>query len=145
MIDGTPECRKARRFAALRARRTGGQVTLLYPLEPPQFQQWGGVQDILAAEAEDAARAALAIEAAAVKELLGTSPHTRIRQGTPTQAVQAELAADPSIRALVLAADSGGNPGPLVNFFSSGKAGDLQCVVIIVPGTLADERIDQLT
>jgi nucleotide-binding universal stress UspA family protein len=145
VIDGTPESSKALRFAALRAAHTGATVKLLHILEPTQFQQWGGVQEALEAEAEDEARAALASEAAVVEEILGQPPLLRIRKGHASDEVLAELTEDRSVRALVLAAAAKGRPGPLISFFSSEKAGALPCLVMIVPGGIDDADLDRLT
>src|SRR6266581_1527619 len=46
IIDQTPECRVALRFAARRAQHTGGIVTLLYVVPPADFQQWAGVERV---------------------------------------------------------------------------------------------------
>ena len=42
VIDKTPECTVALRFATRRAQHTGGRVTLLCAATPADFQQWRG-------------------------------------------------------------------------------------------------------
>ena len=44
VVDKTPECRVALRFATRRAQHTTGRVTLLAIASPPDFQQWRGVE-----------------------------------------------------------------------------------------------------
>ena len=51
IVDTTPECRAALRFATRRAQHTGGRVTLMCPAQPPDFQQWRGVEEIMRDEA----------------------------------------------------------------------------------------------
>ena len=46
VVDESPEMQKALRYACRRAKRTGGRVALLYVMEPPEGQQWGGVVDL---------------------------------------------------------------------------------------------------
>ncbi len=47
VVDESPEMRKALRYACRRAKRTGGRVALLYVMDPPEGQQWGGVVDLI--------------------------------------------------------------------------------------------------
>ena len=47
VVDQTPECAVALRFASRRAQHTGGIVTLLYIVAPADFQQWAGVERLM--------------------------------------------------------------------------------------------------
>lgn len=145
VLDGTDEARKALRFAAHRALHTGGHVKLMHVLERVQFQQWSGVQEALEAEAEDEARATLAVDAAEVEAILGMAPALRIRRGDPLAEILAELNEDRSIRALVLGAAAKGRPGPLIAHFAGEQAGHLPCIVMIIPGGISDEELERLT
>ena len=49
------------------------------------------------------------------------------------------------IAALVLGAAASGNPGPLVAHFTGVEAGKLRCPVMIIPGSLSSEAIDELS
>ena len=144
VVDETPESRVAMRFAALRAAHVGGRVTLLHAMPAPEFMAWGGVQDLIAAEATAKADALLAATADELFVLTGERPGMIVREGEPTAAVLEIVAADASIRALVLGAAPGGAPGPLVSFFAGERAGALSCLVIIVPGSLNDARLAEL-
>ncbi|MGQ5701638.1 universal stress protein [Sandaracinobacteroides sp. A072] len=145
VIDDTPECAKAVRFAALRAQRTGARVELLHVLKPTQFQQWGGVQDAMDAEAEELARTLLRERADEVESMTGQRPSCRLVKGKGPDAVLEVVQNDRSIRALVLAAAAKGRPGPLVSFFAGEQAGSLPCMVMIVPGGISDADLDRLT
>jgi nucleotide-binding universal stress UspA family protein len=145
VVDNTPECAKALRFAALRAQHTGARVELLHVLKPAQFLQWGGVQKDMEDEAEENARATLEGKAAEVEALTGSRPATRLVKGRGPDAILAVLLADRAIRALVLAAAARGKPGPLVDFFAGERAGSLPCMVMIVPGGISDSELDRLT
>jgi nucleotide-binding universal stress UspA family protein len=145
VIDNTEECAKAVRFAALRAQHTGARVALLHVLKPAQFLQWGGVQQDMEAEAEEQGQALLAARAAEVEAMTGLVPETRLVRGRATEAVLKVVTSDRSIRALVLAAAAKGRPGPLVDFFAGEAAGSLPCMVMIVPGGMADSDLDRLT
>ena len=53
VIDESPECARAAVYAAKRAARTGGGLTMLYVIEPGDFQHWLGVEDIRRAAEEE--------------------------------------------------------------------------------------------
>src|SRR5262245_48752508 len=46
VVDETPECESALAFAASRAQRTGGQLALLYVIEPDVDFQWLAVEEV---------------------------------------------------------------------------------------------------
>jgi nucleotide-binding universal stress UspA family protein len=144
VVDETPECGKALRLAARRAQRTGGSVALLHVIRPAQFVQWGRVQQAIEAEAEEAAQQLVETAASEVEALLGQRPAVAIRRGKPAEQVLQYLGEEPGIRALVLAAAATGRPGPLVDFFAGERAGSLPCLVIVVPGSMADDALDRL-
>lgn len=145
VVDGSEESERALRYAVRRAEAIGGQITLLYIIAPAEFVQWGGVQDMIAAEAQEAAESALSRAADHVRKLSGIMPSLVIRKGKLTEEISAVLEEDDDLSALVLGAASKGAPGPLVSHFTGERAGGLPVVIIIVPGSLGDEAIDQLT
>jgi nucleotide-binding universal stress UspA family protein len=55
VIDDTPECSRAVLYAARRAERTDGALVMLYVIVPGEFQHWIGVENIMRAEAMEAA------------------------------------------------------------------------------------------
>jgi len=144
VVDETAESRVAMRFAALRATHVGARVTLLHTMPVTEFMEWGGVQELIAAEAKAAAEALLVSVADELFALSGQRPGVIVREGEATATVLAVIAADPSIRALVLGAAVGTVPGPLVSFFAGERAGTLPCLIIIVPGGLDDARLAEL-
>jgi len=142
VIDKTPECKVALRYAARRAQHTGGRVSLLAVAAPPDFQQWRGVEEIMEDEAHAEAEALLHNAAKTVNELAGVLPELIILQGRTTECVGLLLKEDKDISILVLAAGAGKEgPGPLVTMF----AGGIQAIpVTIVPGTLDEAAIDAI-
>jgi nucleotide-binding universal stress UspA family protein len=145
VVDDTPESRVAIRFAALRAAHIDGRVILLHTMRATEFMQWGGVQKLIEAESRAKAEALLAAVADDLFVLSGQRPGMIVREGEVTAAILDIVAADPSIRAIVLGAATGGAPGPLVSFFTGERAGALPCLVMIVPGGLDDARLAELT
>jgi universal stress protein family protein len=135
VVDQTPECRLALRFAARRAQHTGGIVTLLYVVPPADFQQWAGVERRMREEAHEEAERHLHESSKFVNEILGATPELVIREGRPAD----------EISILILAAGtSKEGPGPLVSLIAGPAAGAYPIPVTVVPGSLTDEMIDSL-
>lgn len=143
VVDDTDESALAMRYAAQRAKATSGNVILLYIIPKPEFLLSGGLQDMIAAEAQEAAEALLSRKADEVFALCELRPALVIREGQAIEEIGA-LLTENAIHALVLGAAAKGAPGPLVSHFSGERAGNLPCVVVIVPGGLAPEAIDRL-
>ncbi len=145
VVDDSPECRNALRFAARRAAKTGGGVVMLYVIRPEEFQHWIGVGEVMRAEAREAAEARLTQLAGEVKALSGVLPEFVIREGVARDEVLAQIREDPEIGVLVLGAGaSGEGPGPLVSALAGRLAGTMTVPVTVVPGSLSMERIDSI-
>jgi len=142
VVDKTPECRVAVRFAARRAQHTGGRVTLLCVAQPADFQQWRGVEEIMKDEARQEAEGLIYGAAKTVNELAGIVPELVIGEGRPADALLELVKSDPDISILVLASGTAKEgPGPLVSLF----AGGVQSIpVTIVPGNFSDAKVDAL-
>ncbi len=143
VVDDTPECRLALRFAAGRAAHSlGGSVVLLHVIRPPEFIQWGGVQDVMEQEAQLRAEELLAALALETEAYSGQRPDIRIQKGKTADVVLKLLREEQGIFGLVLGASATGAPGPLIDFFSGDAAGSLPCPLVIVPGGLTYEQVD---
>ena len=146
VVDHSPECHVALRFAARRAQHTGGLVTLLYVISPSDFQQWAGVERMMRQEARDEAEQFLQQAAIHVNEITGTMPELVIREGRPADEIRALLRDDKAISILILASGvSSEGPGPLVSLIAGPSAGGYPIPVTVVPGSLTDEQVDALT
>ena len=83
--------------------------------------------------------------AGTLMEESGIRPIITVKSGEPVAVVRAILADDASIAALVLGAAAAGPPGPLVAHFTGVEAGKMRCPVMIIPGSLSREAIDELS
>ena len=145
VIDDSPEARVALRFAARRAIKTNGQVEVLAIVEPQDFVQWGGVQ---AAIEEEQKLRIEGVVSGAVGEIMdesGLKPSIVIRSGEPIKVVREFIGERLEVAALVLGAAPAGSPGPLVAHFTGADSGKLPCPVMIIPGSLSEERPEQLS
>lgn len=145
VVDETPESKVAMRYAARRAEHTGGVVSLVHILAPPDTQHWAGVEELMREEAQADAEATLYEAAKYVYDLTSTQSEVVIVEGKKKDALLALLKSDPAISILVLAAGSGRDgPGPLVTAAAGGVAAGFPIPVTIVPGGLNPQQIDAL-
>lgn len=145
VVDDSPECSKAVRFAARRCARLGASIVLLGVVTPPADETWLGVGDMVQADAEAEAQELIDAAAAAVRSLAGLEPEKVVRTGVKADEMVKLIEADEDISLLVLAAGTGRDgPGPLVAALAGKGAGSFPIPVAIVPGHLADEEIDAL-
>ncbi|MEM6971709.1 MAG: universal stress protein [Pseudomonadota bacterium] len=145
VVDDTPECQQAMRFAARRAQRTGGGVLMLYVIPPEEFQHWVGVAEVMAAEARDRAEARLSELAEELRALSGITPEFQIREGGSVECVLKAIAEDPEIGVLVLGAEDADSPGPLVSQLVAKQGGRMRVPVTVVPGAMSLDRIDEIS
>ena len=145
VVDETPECDRAIRFAARRVARTGASLLMLAVAEPPESFELFGVGDAMRAEAEAEAQARLEDAAARAREAAGVEPEQVLRGGDTADAIATVITEDEDVSFLVLAAGTGKEgPGPLVSTIAGKTAGAFPVPIVIVPGGLSDEEIDAL-
>jgi nucleotide-binding universal stress UspA family protein len=143
VVDSTPECMNALRFAARRAAKTNGGLVMIYIIEPEEFQHWIGVQNVMREEAREEAEERLESLADEVRSLSGVMPEFAIREGEKREQVLAHIEEDEDIGLLVLGAGvSGEGPGPLVQALTTKYITKMRIPVTIVPGSLTLEEID---
>ena len=146
IVDDSAEWDRAVYYASRWAIRAGGGVVMLRIIEiEDQNQQWLGVADIMRAEAEEDANAALDRAAARANGIAGITPERVIREGDLTEQILEAIEQDVDITMLVLAANPGAEgPGPLITTMAK-TAGSFPIPVVIVPGDLGDADIDALS
>lgn len=139
--------RRASRCASPRAAppKTGGAVHILALIEKADFVAWGGVQATMEAENREKAEELVRIAAGTIFDELGIQPQITVREGDAVEVVKEMLEIHPEIAALVLGAAAQGAPGPLITHFTGNNAGSLRCPVMVIPGSLTDEQLDELS
>jgi nucleotide-binding universal stress UspA family protein len=146
VVDSSEEMPVALRYAALRARHTGGRVALLYVIEPSDLQQWMAVESLMREERRQEAEQLLNKLSQEVLELSGSHPVLYIREGRRRDELLALITEEPSISILVLAAGTGPEgPGPLITALTGKQLAKLGIPVTIVPGGLSDEQLAHVT
>lgn len=145
VVDDSEESRVALRFAARRAAKTRGRIEVLGLVEPQDFVQFGGVQATI--EEEQRLRIE-GVVSSAIGEILdesGVEANVFLAKGESVKALQDYLGERDDVSALVLGAAPSGHPGPLVGSFCGVDSGKLPVPVMLIPGSLSDERLEQLS
>jgi nucleotide-binding universal stress UspA family protein len=145
VVDDSAESRVALRFAARRAAKTDGKIEVLGIVEAQDFVQFGGVQ---AAIEEEQRLRIEGVVSSAIGEILnetGIEARIVVRQGEAVRTVREFIGEREEVCALVLGAAANGSPGPLVAEFAGTDAGLLPCPVMIIPGGIGDDRLEQLS
>ena len=146
VVDDSAELNAAMRFACRRALHTDGNVALFHAVEPTDFHHFATIGELMENEARSEAEKLLQRVAADVQRLTGQMPGLFLREGDTIEQLLAVIDEEESISVLVLAASAGEEgPGPLVSALSGRLAGKIRLPVIIVPGNLSPEEIDELT
>ncbi len=146
VVDDSAELNAALRFACRRALHTDGNVALFHAVEPADFHHFASIAELMDSEARSEAEKLLQRVAADVQRLTGQMPGLFLREGDTTEQLLTVIDEEETISVLVLAAGTGEDgPGPLVTALSGRLAGKIRLPVIIVPGNLTSEEIDELT
>ena len=146
IVDDTAEGDRAVYYASRWAVRVGGGVVMLRVIETEdRNQQWLGVADIMQAEAEEIANAALDRASGRANGIAAITPERVIREGDPGEQILDVIENDVDIAMLVLAASAGAEgPGPIITMLAK-TAGTFPIPITIVPGNLSDLDIDALS
>lgn len=145
VVDETPECESALAFAASRAQRTGGQLSLLYVIEPDVDFQWLAVEDVAREEGHNKAKAVFRLfgrklKAMGFEQLL---PEEVVREGIKAEEITKLIEEDEDVGLLVVGASKDpSGPGLLVStLVGGGLAGTFPVPITVVPGHLSIEEI----
>ena len=145
VLDDSHECLNAMRFAAMRAKNTGGGVTVLSVIQPEEFNHWIGVGERMREEARERIEAHFEVFAKWMRDRQNIEPNLIIREGQPVDEIMAHVSEDAEIGVLVLGAGSGKKgPGPLVTQLTR-NAGALPIPITIVPGDLSKDKLSAIT
>ena len=146
VVDDTAEWDRAVHYASRWAIRGGGGVVMLRIIETEdQNQQWLGVADIMRAEAQEEANAALDRAARRANGIAAITPERVIREGDPMKQILEVVDGDPDIAMIVLAANPGPEgPGPLITLLAN-AVGTFPIPLTIISGELSDQDVDALS
>ena len=145
IVDEAPEVETALYFAASRIGHTGGQIVLLYVIEPLDFAQWAGVKDLQVEEETAKAKALFRLNRRRLDKSGFEQIPTEevIRSGKRPEEILKLIEHDEDVAILILGASTDARgPGPLVSSLAAGKlAGSFPIPIVIVPGNLGLDEL----
>jgi nucleotide-binding universal stress UspA family protein len=146
VVDESEELSQALHYACRRAKSTGGRVALLYVIELAEFQHWMAIGNLMQEERREHAEEMLKVISSTVQNQTGQMPIIHIREGKVREELLKLIEEEQSISVLVLGAATGPDgPGPLVSYLVTKMAGRLRVPITIVPGSLSDDEIDEIS
>ena len=141
-VDRRPQSRVAVRYACMRAQNTDGCVSLLHVVEPPEFQHWAAVGDVMENEGRGEAEQLLEDLAHEVNEWVNVMPELIVRGGDLGDEILSHVEADGDIDVLVIgAAAPDDQEFSLVTFLAGKLLGHPAVQLVVVPANLSDEQI----
>ncbi len=144
-VSNSPESEVALHFACLRAKRRHAQVAMLHVIEPSDFQGLLSVSDVIRQEQEEAAQTFLNQMAEKAVAISGVMPALVLKEGKLGEEIVKATLENGDIIAVVLGAHHDSKRGSKLIAWLTGKLGlDLLVPLILVPGNLTDQQIDNL-
>ncbi len=144
VVDGTPECARAIKYAARRCAAIDADLVLVFVIEPADFQHWLGVEERMREEAREEGDNLLQHYNQQVIDDAGIHAELIIREGKKVDEISDLIEEDRDIALMILAAgDENDGPGPLVSSIA-GSGAAFPIPVTVVPATLTDEDIEHL-
>ncbi len=145
-IDEQEHSRVALRFACYKAKSIGCQVEMLYVIDSSDFNNLFAVGDVMRAERMADAEKLLKRLAEDVHAWSGILPSLAIREGRISEEIIICAEGDNQVTMLVLgAAPEGEKKSGILPIVVEAIGDKLHIPVLIVPGNLTDQQIQELT
>ena len=96
-VDASPPSKVAVHYACRRAKNTNGRVALLHVVQPVDFRQWSGVEEMMREEQREGAEVLLSDLARDVNAWAGLMPELMVREGRIGDEILGAVDDDPLI------------------------------------------------
>lgn len=145
-VDDSDVSRLALRYAAMKARKRALMIDLLHVVPPAEVQSIGDLKEKVEAEMREKAEKLLQELGEEVQKLTGTTPSLLIREGKVGDEIIAQAMEEYDVNMLVLgAAPEGAGRGKLIPWLASKLGDSLLVPLMLVPGNLTDQQMDDLS
>jgi nucleotide-binding universal stress UspA family protein len=146
-VDHREEARTAMRLACMKAKPRGGRIDLLHIIPPADFQTLGAIADRMKEERQNEGESLLLKLCTEANEQFGVMPTPILREGPAGDEILAATLADPEIIMVFLgiAAQGSGGRGKLASWLAGQVGGKLLTPLLMVPGNLTDQQLQNLT
>lgn len=145
-IDDTYHSRVALRFACSKARNASCPVEIIHIVNPADFNTFFAVADVMRQEKHQEAQGLLESFAEQAAREYGITPSLVLKEGLIGETVINMVAEDQDINMLII----GKSPDPAANkgvlsLLVYELAGKLPIPIMIIPGNLTEQQIEELT
>lgn len=144
-VDKSDASRVAVRFACIKASKCDGLVTMLHVIEPPESDALLGVAKAMREEARAAAETMVQDLCGEANALSGIMPSILLREGKVGEEIVKAAIEDTDAKMLVLGVNPGSKRGKLVAWISTQMGESLLIPLLLVPGNLTDQQIEELS
>lgn len=145
-IDGSQESRVALRFACIKAKKRGGLVDVLHVTEPAEVQPLFSIADKVREERREEAEELLKQICNDAYESTGITVSLILREGKIGDAIIAAIQEDTDVNMLVLGvAASHAGHGKLMSWLAGQMGEKMLIPLMLVPGNLTDQQIEELS
>ena len=145
-VDESEVSRIALRFACIKAKKRGFRVEMLHVIPPGEVQALNMIADKMYEEQLEEAEHFTRALAADMEEHLGMSPDIIIRHGNVGDEILEQLKADQEANMLVFGVSTNRSSSAKLISWVAGQMGeDLMIPVMLVPGTLTDQQMMEVS
>ncbi len=136
----------ALRLACAKAKKNHRTVEILHVIEPADFQSLFAVSDKLREERRTAAEKLLDGLCTFAQEI-GVMPSINLREGPRGEEIVKAALEDPDVSMLILGVESAAEASQsrLIAWLVARIGGKLLVPIMLIPGTLTDQQVEELT
>ena len=143
-VDSEPEAFVALRFACIKAAKRGGQVSVLYVMPDADVKALFSVADKMRSERTAEAEKLLEKLRNLALDFAGIAIDTILREGNVGDEILKYTMEDVDTNMLVLGVTQHGKKGKLSSWLASQLGDKLLIPLMLVPGNLTDQQIEEL-
>ncbi len=145
-VDRTEVSRVALRFACIKAKKRGGLVDVLHIIEPANSESFFSVADKMKEEMRQEAEELMQELCKEAYDISGIMPSILLKEGKIGEQILETAVEDYDANMLVLGVTPGGGKrGKLIAWLSTQMGEALLIPVMLVPGNLTDQQIEELS
>jgi nucleotide-binding universal stress UspA family protein len=145
-VNDSEYSRVALRFTCAKAKNAGHPVEILHVIEPTEFQNLFSMEDVMREEKHHTAEELLKKFSDEAYESFGIMPSLMIKEGMVGEEIITAVEEDHTINMLLVGKSPDGNSrGNLIPWLATQLGKNLLIPMLIVPGNLTDQQINELT
>lgn len=136
----------ALQFACKLAKTNNGLVTILHVIEPSEYHSFGGVEKAMQSEKQESAQELMDDLSQKASEWFGSATILQVKEGKIEDEIIEVVENDETINMMIVgAASDGASKSKILPPLVSSLGSKLSIPMMIIPGNLSDEQIDDLT